>query len=134
MGLGLPVSCLLSLAVAASQYSTAGQLGSAALTASRGACQSAPCLFVAALPANALPVSLRCRSFEDAEAAAAPGGALAEGGSSSLTTAQRFSLQHRRDLLAGASTCLPLAVLDLSRNLFEIAAVCADDPAPRNGS
>ncbi|KAI3428493.1 hypothetical protein D9Q98_007318 [Chlorella vulgaris] len=46
---------------------------------------------------------LGCRSFEDAEAAAAPGGALAEGGSSLLTTAQRFSLQHRRDLLAGAT-------------------------------
>jgi hypothetical protein len=40
------------------------------------------------------------RCLEDVEAAARPGGALGPGGASPLTPRVRFSLQHRRDLLA----------------------------------
>lgn len=40
-----------------------------------------------------------CRSFEEADAAAQPGGVLAE----VLIPSQRFSLEHRADLLQGTS-------------------------------
>jgi hypothetical protein len=40
-----------------------------------------------------------CRTLEDVEDAAKPGGPLAEGGVAALSVAQRFSLAHRDDIL-----------------------------------
>lgn len=43
--------------------------------------------------------TLDCRSFEDIEEAAKPGGICAQGGGHQLTAPQAFSLRHRTDLL-----------------------------------
>lgn len=40
-----------------------------------------------------------CRSLEEIEEAAKPGGQLAKGGEAPLTVSQAFSLRHRGDLL-----------------------------------
>lgn len=41
-----------------------------------------------------------CRSLDDVEAAARPGGPLGPGGAAPLTQRVRFSLENRADLLA----------------------------------
>ncbi|KAL4428436.1 hypothetical protein ABPG75_002525 [Micractinium tetrahymenae] len=46
---------------------------------------------------------LGCRSFEDVELAAEPGGLLGPGGLFPLSPEQRFSLRHRADLLEGTT-------------------------------
>lgn len=43
------------------------------------------------------------RSFEHVEMAAEPGGPMGEGGAFPISPEQRFSLEHRADLLNGTS-------------------------------
>ncbi len=57
-----------------------------------------------------------CRSLEEIEEAAKPGGQLAKGGEAPLTVPQAFSLRHRGDLL---EKCLRKDVEEMRRVVLE---------------